>query len=95
MKLLSIIKKISYVKAKYKYWTMAKDMRRLFGMQQHQNESIIAYHRRFLNLVQVIEAKWGQLVPEKMAQQETSYSRSKQKTLDESRDKFLACLFIG
>ena len=96
VKLLSIIKKISYgdVKAKYKYWTMAKDMRRLFGMQQHQNESIIAYHRRFLNLVQVIEAKWGQLVPEKMAQQETSYSRSKQKTLDESRDKFLACLFI-
>ena len=63
-------------------------------MQQHQNESIIAYHRRFLNLVEVIEAKWGQLVPEKMAQQETTYSRSKQKTLDESREKFLACLFI-
>ena len=53
------------------------------------------YHKRFSNLVEVIEARWGSLAPtnipheEKKSKKESDEDRKKK-----SRDKFLACMFM-
>ena len=74
IKLINLIRRLSYsdVDAKYKFWTVAHDFRKLAEVRQRNNESLDAYYKRFTNLNKVIESRWGKLVPIKLAQDETN-----------------------
>ena len=95
--LLETIKKLSYTgnKTKYSYLMMARDIKKLATIRQLHEETLAMYHKRFINLVEVIEARWGCLAPtnlpdeEKMSKKESDADRRKK-----SRDKFLACMFM-
>ena len=70
------------------------EIRKLAAIKQKQNESLTTYYKRFLNLIQVIESRWGLLVPIKVAEDTTNYARNKKKIQKDTRDKFMACMFI-
>lgn len=67
-------------------------LKRLLNVKQFENESLPKYYKRFNGLVEVAEMHFGVLVPTKIAKAEKSID--KKSTPENTRDKFIACMFI-
>ena len=87
--LLNAIKELSFstVDVQYEYWTLARSMKNVMMMRQHDKESLQVYYKRFTSTAEVAESQWGLLVPTK----KTSKTSDQQK----NRDKFLTCMFLA
>ena len=96
IKLINLIRRLSYsdVDAKYKFWTVAHDFRKLAEIKQRNNETLDAYYKRFVNLNKVMESRWGKLVPIKLAQDETNYKKKEDEAKKNANNKMMACLFL-
>ena len=83
IKLIDLIRKLSYgeTDTKYVHCLVVMEIRKLAAIRQKQHESLTNYYNRFLNLIQVIESRWGLLVPTKVAEETTNYARNKKKGL--------------
>ena len=69
-------------------------MNDVINAKQHENESVLAHHKRFVNLVKVIESKWGLIMPTKMAEDNPNCGMKTNEVKKETRDEFLACVFL-
>ena len=87
IKLIGLIKKLSYgeTDTKYVHCLVVMEIRKLATIRQKQNESLINYYKRFLNLIQVIESSWGLLVPIKIAEATANYARNKKKIQQDTK----------
>ena len=95
--LLETIKRLSYTenKTKYSYWMMARDIKKLATIKQQHDETLAMYHKRFINLVDVIEARWGSLAPTNVPDEDKKNKKeSEEESKKKSRNKFLACMFM-
>jgi len=50
----------------YEHWTANQLMRKLLTMRQQGDETLAQFYKRFVNMVDVVEAQWGLLVPTKI-----------------------------
>ena len=85
IRLLKGLKQLAFttVDVQYKYWTVCWSMNQVFKMKQMNEESLVAYYKRFVGMVEVAESQWGDIVPTKIGDDKNT------------RDKFLACVFIA
>ena len=60
-------------------------------MHQHDNESSLKHHRRFIAAVEHIEDVWGEIEPDEL----TSGIATGSNEVEEGRDQFLACVFVA
>ena len=79
---------------KYNYWTTMVALRQMVMISQCDNESLVAYYKRFNNTMKVIENSWGKLCPMKIAIKEDDYAENKDATIKKTRDKFIVCMFL-
>ena len=63
-------------------------MRRLCSINQGAEESVVHYHKCFLNLAKVLETQWGLLFPFKLG-------NSLFESNEQCRELFLARLFLS
>ena len=57
-------------------------------MRQYEDESLVAFYKRFMSATDVVESQWGKMVPSKIVQDKSS-------TDDEERKRFMACVFLA
>ena len=62
--------------------------------RQQEQEDIVDYYRRFLNLVEITDGMYGEVAPVKIAEKDKNYMKSKEKVLKEAREEFLAFMFL-
>ena len=73
------------------YWTLSHSLRRLTTSKQFKQESLAAHCNRFMDLVNVAEAQWGELAPLDMTL-EADGAIKKNPTDDEKKESRLKCL---
>ena len=73
------------------YWTLSYSLRRLIAIKQFKQESLTAHCNRFMDLVNVAEAQWGELAPLDMIL-EADGTIKKNPTDDEKKESRLMCL---
>ena len=85
IRLLKGLKQLAFttVDVQYEYWTVCRSMNQVFKMKQMGEESLVAYYKRFVGMVEVAESQWGDIVPTNIGNDKST------------RDKFLACVFIA
>jgi hypothetical protein len=69
----------------YDHWILAKYIKKLLSLRHHPDEDLTTYYKKWNNIVETLEGKWGTFVP-------TNLSTATNTT--EIRGKFLACLFM-
>ena len=92
-----LIKKFSYAneETKYEYWTMVYEIKNVISIKQFENETVVSYCKRLVNMVKVTESKWGLILPTKMEEDDVDYASKPKEIKQAVRDKFLACVFLS
>ena len=87
LKLLSIIKKLSYGMddEQYLYWNEQAQMKKFYGLTQGANETLPDFTDRFYSQLEVTESVCGELTPRTMEGD----------TTEEGREKYLACVYMA
>ena len=80
---------------KHNYWTTMIALKQAVNVSQFENESLVGYYKRFNNGIKVIENSWGKLCPIRIASKEENYLTNKTRIDKETRDKFVACMFLN
>ena len=85
IRLLKGLKELAFetVDVQYEHWTVCQSMKNVLLMKQQGDESLVAYYQHFNGMVDVTESQWGMMVPTKIG------------TDKDTRNKFLACVFIA
>ena len=98
VELLKLIKELSHqtTEVKYQYWTLTTLLWRLMNMRQGENETMAAYHKRFKNMIEIVEGQWGKLYPDKIAAEEADYNVKDKKAdvISKCNAQMLACMFM-
>lgn len=83
--LLKLLKDLTFTTTdvQYEHWAMVESLKKAVNMEQEDGEGLAGYYRRFWIQIDATEAQWGSLVPTNLGND------------DETRDKFLACLFLA
>ena len=96
--LMRIIKEIMYstTEVVYNHWNVATTMSKLHNTVQYKKESLVAYYKRFVNMVDVVETQWGILSPIGIAEEDAEFTNNqkKEEIIKKTRDHYLACVFI-
>jgi hypothetical protein len=101
IKLLNGLKELTFKprEVQYGYWTICQTVRRVLTMRQQDNEPLAEYHKRFTSCVDVVESRWGTLVPTAaesrwgiLVPTAAAANETNKKT---SRDKFITCIFLA
>ena len=98
IKLMKMIKELCYVStdARYEYWNLTFSLNKVTNVKQKDNETLAAYYKRFINIVDIVEGQWGTLAPLTIAEKDTDYQDATKKNgvIKACRNKYLACVFI-
>lgn len=70
-------------------WALQTVTRRLAAINQGQTESLSHYYKRFKDIVEVVEAQWGEYYPSKLVDNTVGDDKAK------VRKKYLACVFLA
>ena len=96
--LIKIIKEIMYSTTAmvYNHWNVATTMSKLHSTVQYKRESLVAYYKRFVNMVDVVETQWGKVAPIGIAEEDPEFTNNqkKEEIIMTARDHYLACVFI-
>lgn len=85
IRLLQGLKELAFesIDVQYEQWTVCQSMKNAMTIKQYGDESLVAFYKRFVGMIQVTESHWGSLVPTKIGADKGT------------RNKFLACLFLS
>ena len=88
--LLKVIKNLAYStsKVQYVHWTVCTSMRRWVTTRQYKDENLVAFYKRFMSALDVVESQWGKMVPGKIVKDKSSND-------EEEGKKFKACVFLA
>ena len=105
VQLLKTMKELVYStdNAQYELWTMQAQLKRFVNIKQQPNEDILSYTKRYLSQYEVFASMWGSLIPTKLLvsadteeeDDESLTSEEIQQQNEQTREKFLACHFLG
>ena len=89
--LLKLIKEVTFDTSNKKYppWQAAKAWRQLVQASQQQDESLLAYYKRFVSLVENVERIYGEIKPLELAKKDSKF------TVNGEKNKMMASLFMN